>query len=55
MADLATGRTQRIALSRPIPLVVVHWTVRVDPDGQVGFLDDVYGWDARLARALSGM
>ncbi|MCA6297050.1 MAG: L,D-transpeptidase family protein [Phenylobacterium sp.] len=55
MADLATGRTQRIALSRPIPLVVVHWTVRVDPDGQVGFLDDVYGWDARLARALPGM
>ena len=55
MADLATGRTQRIALSRPIPLVVVHWTVHVDPDGQVGFLDDVYGWDARLARALPGM
>lgn len=55
MADLATGRTQRIALSRPIALVVVHGTVRVDPDGQVGFLDDVYGWDARLARALPGM
>ncbi|MCA6297729.1 MAG: L,D-transpeptidase family protein [Phenylobacterium sp.] len=55
MADLATGRTQRIALSRPIALVVVHWTVRIDPDGQVGFLDDVYGWDARLARALPGM
>ena len=54
-ADLATGRTQRIALSRPIALVVVHWTVQVDPEGQVGFLDDVYGWDARLAQALSGM
>lgn len=54
-ADLATGRTQRIALARPLALVVVHWTVRVDPDGRVGFLDDVYGWDARLALALSGM
>jgi murein L,D-transpeptidase YcbB/YkuD len=54
-ADVATGRTQRIALSRPIALVVVHWTVHVDPDGQVGFLDDVYGWDARLGQALSGM
>lgn len=54
-ADLAAGRTQRIALSRPLALVVVHWTVRVAPDGQVGFLDDVYGWDARLALALSGM
>lgn len=54
-ADLATGRTQRITLTRPLALVVVHWTVRVDPDGQVGFLEDVYGWDARLAQALSGM
>ena len=54
-ADLATGRTQRIALSRPVALVVVHWTVRIDPDGQAGFLDDVYGWDARLSQALPGM
>jgi murein L,D-transpeptidase YcbB/YkuD len=54
-ADLATGRTQRIALSRPVALVVVHWTVRIDPDGRAGFLDDVYGWDARLAQALPGL
>ncbi|MFM8818991.1 MAG: L,D-transpeptidase family protein [Phenylobacterium sp.] len=54
-ADLATGQTLRVALARPVALVVTHWTVRVEPDGQVGFLDDVYGWDARLALALSGM
>lgn len=53
--DLATGQTLRIALARPLALVVVHRTVRVEPDGRVGFLDDIYGWDARLALALSGL
>ena len=54
-ADLAAAATLRIALARQEPLFVVHWTVRPEDDGQAGFLDDVYGWDARLATALSGM
>ena len=52
-SDLSTGRTQRIALARSVPLVVVHWTVRSEADGRAGFLDDVYGWDARVNAALA--
>ena len=54
-ADLATGATLRIALTRQEPLYVVHWTAIPGPDGRVGYLHDVYGWDARLAAALSGV
>ena len=53
--DLAAGATLRIVLARQEPLFVVHWTVRPGPDGRAGFLDDVYGWDARLASVLAGM
>jgi murein L,D-transpeptidase YcbB/YkuD len=35
--------------------LVVHWTVQAEPDGRAGFLDDVYGWDARLATRLARM
>jgi murein L,D-transpeptidase YcbB/YkuD len=54
-ADLAAGQTLRVGLARPVPLVVVHWTVRADPEGRAGFLDDIYGWDARLAAALAAL
>ena len=54
-ADLTTGATLRIALTRQEPLYVVHWTAIPGPDGRIGFLDDVYGWDARLAVALPGV
>lgn len=54
-SDLATGATLRISLTRQEPLLVVHWTVRPGADGRAGFLDDVYGWDARLASVLAGM
>ena len=54
-SDLAAGATLRIALVRQEPLFVVHWTVQAEPDGRAGFLDDVYGWDARLATRLARM
>ena len=54
-ADLATGATLRIALTQQEPLYVVHWTAIPGPEGRIGYLDDIYGWDARLATALSGL
>ena len=54
-ADLATGATLRISLTRQEPLYVVHWTAIPGPEGRIGYLDDIYGWDARLATALSGL
>ncbi|WP_197424635.1 murein L,D-transpeptidase [Phenylobacterium sp. CCH12-B4] len=51
-AGIAAGVTRRIGLARRLPLYVVHWTVRVEPDGRVGFRPDIYGWDRKLAAAL---
>jgi len=51
-AAIATGQTRRVALRKPVPVFVVHHTVRASPDGRAAFHPDIYGWDARLARLL---
>jgi murein L,D-transpeptidase YcbB/YkuD len=51
-AGIAAGVTRRIGLAHRLPLYVVHWTVRVEPDGRLGFRPDIYGWDRKLAAAL---
>lgn len=35
----------RVDLTRPVPILIVYATAQVRPDGQVAFLDDVYGLD----------
>lgn len=52
-AAIAAADTRRVALSRPVPLYVVYWTAIADAAGRVRFQPDVYGWDARLTRALA--
>jgi murein L,D-transpeptidase YcbB/YkuD len=37
-----------------MPLLVLYRTVTVGADGSPRFHADVYGWDARLGRALAG-
>ncbi len=55
LADaLDAGETQRISLSRPLPVYILYWTAFVEPDGSVQFREDVYGRDRRLAAALAG-
>ena len=55
LADaLDAGETQRIPLSRPLPVYILYWTAFVEPDGSVQFREDVYGRDRRLAAALAG-
>jgi murein L,D-transpeptidase YcbB/YkuD len=51
---IATAATSRVALNMPVPLYVVHRTVVVGDDGWAVFGNDVYGWDAKLTRALAG-
>ncbi|WP_293678659.1 L,D-transpeptidase family protein [uncultured Phenylobacterium sp.] len=52
-AAIAARDTRRVGLARPIPLFVVHRTVRPGPDGRLSFHPDIYGWDRRLAAWLA--
>jgi murein L,D-transpeptidase YcbB/YkuD len=38
---------QQVKLPEPIPVHLMYWTARVDPDGTIRFFDDIYGHDAR--------
>lgn len=46
-------RTLQIAVARRIPVLIVYGTAVVSEDGTVRFLEDVYGHDAALERALA--
>lgn len=53
-AAIATGRTRRVGLRKPVPVLILYWTAIADADGTVRFFRDVYGRDARLLPALNG-
>jgi murein L,D-transpeptidase YcbB/YkuD len=44
--------TQRIALARPIPVLVLYGTALAKEDGQIMFFEDIYGHDRRLERLI---
>jgi murein L,D-transpeptidase YcbB/YkuD len=43
-----------VTLPQPTPVYVGYWTAWVDDDGSVHHSPDHYGWDDKLAAALSG-
>lgn len=43
----------RVNLPRPIPVLVLYATARVEENGEVHFFEDIYGQDSRLERALA--
>jgi len=47
------GRTQRIKLQDPMPVVLSYQTAFADADGTVHFRTDVYGRDTRMTLALA--
>ncbi len=49
---VASSETQNVALERPIPIVIVYWTVSVGASGEVRYTDDVYHLDPPLLAAL---
>jgi murein L,D-transpeptidase YcbB/YkuD len=51
---IATGKTRRIDLAKPVPVLLVYLTATTDPDGVTRFFRDVYGRDPALIRALDG-
>ncbi len=52
-AAMAGDQTIRVAIPKPIPVLIVYGTAVVMEDGEVRFFDDVYGLDAELERSLS--
>jgi L,D-transpeptidase YcbB len=42
----------RVSLEQPVPVWILYGTAVVQEDGEVHFLDDIYGHDAALERAL---
>ncbi len=51
-AAVATGKMQSVALTSPLPVLLLYWTVDPSPVGGTAFYKDVYGRDARLLKAL---
>jgi len=43
----------RVDLAAPVPVFLLYTTAVADPDGRLFFYEDIYGHDARLARALA--
>lgn len=51
-AKFADLKTQRVALARPVPILLYYWTVAIEDDGDVLFKRDLYDRDAGLLAAL---
>jgi murein L,D-transpeptidase YcbB/YkuD len=47
-AAIATGKTQRVQLERPVRVFLMYWTVFPDVKGRMDFRNDVYDWDSQL-------
>ncbi len=50
---IASGRTVRAPLQRPVAVMLFYWTAYVAPDGEVNFRQDPYGWDTALIDRLA--
>ncbi len=45
--------TLTVNLPQPLTVVIIYGTAVVSPDGEIRFLQDIYGYDAKLKRALA--
>ena len=52
-AEIDTGDTRTVTLSKTLPVWLLYWTAFVDADGVLQTRDDLYERDRRLAAALS--
>ncbi len=49
---IASRKTMRVRLERPLPVLLLYWTAEVGSDGTVMFRKDLYGRDARIIEGL---
>jgi len=48
---MRSGNERHVKLGKPIPVHIVYLTSWVDDKGGMHFADDIYGYDAKQARA----
>jgi len=46
------GKTRWLKLPRPVPVIIMYWTVRMDSHDIVHFREDIYGRDQAIVAAL---
>jgi murein L,D-transpeptidase YcbB/YkuD len=51
-AVVASGETKTVRVERPIPVLIVYWTIDPRVEGRTVFKRDPYGRDPKLAAAL---
>ena len=51
-AAVATGTTRTVRLPKPVPVLILYWTVDRDDQGAIIFKPDPYGRDPKLLKAL---
>ncbi|HZF27783.1 MAG TPA: L,D-transpeptidase family protein [Gammaproteobacteria bacterium] len=52
-AAIDSGRTQTVLLDKPLPVMLLYWTVQADAEGRVTFFQDIYSRDAPVITALA--
>lgn len=51
---IATNKTQSVYLPHPVTIMLLYWTVIIEPDGIVNFRKDIYNRDNGVLNALNG-
>ncbi len=51
-AALAAGKTVRAKMAEPVSVYLLYWSAFAGANGQVGFREDPYGWDGKLAATV---
>ena len=52
-ATMNGDTTVQVNLDKPVPVLILYSTAVVEPDGEVRFFEDIYDYDAPLAKALA--
>ena len=53
-SQFADQNNAQVQLDRPLPVHVTYFTVRATADGQLQYIDDIYGHDRRTTNAMAG-
>jgi murein L,D-transpeptidase YcbB/YkuD len=50
--QVQSGRTETVHLEKPVPVMLLYWTVAAPKDGSIEFIPDVYKRDGAVLKAL---